>query len=131
MNKKIYHIWENEEFVQPTKQQHNISENCVGYRTHFSFSITFPRCVWCNEQVVRVFPSECLTGVFQEDSQQVTVSVQDGGQQQPGTASRVRGQQPQLALGGRFVRQALPSTETVTGQTDRRNGGGRNNTQQQ
>lgn len=92
----------------------------------FHFSIPFPRCVWCNEQVVRVFPSECLTGVFQEDSQQVTVSVQDGGQQQPGTASWVRGQQPQLALGGRFARQALPSTETVTGQTDRRN-----NTQQQ
>lgn len=48
-----------------------------------------------------------LTRVFQEHSGQVTVSVKQRSQQQPGIASRVRGQQPQLTRGGRLAHKAV------------------------
>ncbi len=59
-----------------------------------------------------------LTRVFQEHSGQVTVSVQQHSQQQPGIVSWVRGQQPQLTCRGRLAHKAIAESRKKENKVD-------------
>lgn len=65
-----------------------------------------------------VYTQNRLTRIFQEDSGQVTVSIQQHSQQQPGIAPRVRGQQPQLTCRGRLAHEAISEGEMKENNVD-------------
>lgn len=59
-----------------------------------------------------------LTRVFQEHTGQVTVSVKQHAQQQPGIASRVRGQQSELTCRGFLAHKAVSESGQMEKQDD-------------
>lgn len=65
-----------------------------------------------------MYTQNSLTRIFQEYSGQVTVSVQQHSQQQPGIAPGVRGQQPQLTCSGRLAHEAISEGEMQENNVD-------------